>query len=165
MEQDQIARLKAKYATRPPLFSPTDYPTIEANTAATFFVLCDDYSSKGIWVHPVGVHFVNKKQVVCSEIADSGPCFICEKIRAMEKQGIPESKIFRIRGPRKYAMNILLRGEQNPRAFVAPRTVAEVSSRPGKRRSTTKMSTSLSHCHQRLLPLPVLEGRDDPVRR
>jgi hypothetical protein len=40
---------------------------IEEGKPLTFFVLADEYSSKGIWVHPVGVHFINEKQITCSE--------------------------------------------------------------------------------------------------
>jgi hypothetical protein len=126
MEEDPVVtRLKVKYAAMPPLFPQSDYLTIEENKPVTFFVLCDEYSSKGVWVHPVGVHFVNKKQIVCSEVAKAGPCFICEQIREMEKQRVPEPQIFRVRAPEKYAMNVLIKGETRSRVFLAPRTVAE----------------------------------------
>ena len=102
MEEDPVVtRLKAKYATMAPLFRQCDYLTIEENEPVTFFVLCGEYSTKGVWIHPVGVHFVNKKQIVCSEVAEAGPCFICEKIREMEKQGVPEPQIFRVREPQR----------------------------------------------------------------
>lgn len=91
-EDPVLARLKAKYAAMPPLFPQGDYLNIEENKSV-FFVLREQYTTKGVWV---------------------------------QKQGVPESKIFRIRGPRKYAMNILVRGEQNRCVFLAPRTVAEV---------------------------------------
>jgi hypothetical protein len=125
MEEDPlVTRLKAKYATMAPLFRQSDYLTIEENKPVTFFVLSEEYSSKGVWVHPVGVHFVNKKQIVCSEVAEACPCLICEKIREMEKQGVPEPQIFRVRGPEKYAMNVVIKGESRSRVFLAPRTVA-----------------------------------------
>ena len=117
-------QLKLKYAAMPPLFSQSDYLNIEENKPVTFFVLCEQYTSKGtVWFLPVGVHFVSKRQIVCAEVAEADPCFVCEKIREMEKQGVPESEIFRVRGPRKYAMNVLVRGEQSPRVFLAPATV------------------------------------------
>jgi hypothetical protein len=119
-----IDALKAKLAGRPPIIRPSDYLTIEENRTITFFVLCEEYTEKGgVWILPVGVHFVSGKQVPCSEVADAGPCYICEQIREMERQRVPEHKIFPIRGPIKYAMNVLVRGEEVPQVFLAPTTV------------------------------------------
>jgi hypothetical protein len=61
---------------------------IEEGKPLTFFVLADDYSSKGIWVHPVGVHFIKGKRIACSEEEKvPAPCFICERIRDMRAGG------------------------------------------------------------------------------
>jgi hypothetical protein len=70
----------------------------------------------GMWYHPVGVHWVDKKQIVCREIAEAGPCSVCERIREMESQGLPESDIVKIRGPLKFAMSKIRRKsyESNP---------------------------------------------------
>ena len=85
----ETEELKAKYAAMGPLFRPSDFLTTEPNMAATFFVLCEEYSSKGVWVHPCGVHFVNKKQIVCSvQEKDPTACFICERIRELRAKGV-----------------------------------------------------------------------------
>jgi hypothetical protein len=117
--------LKAKYAAVPSLFSGSDYLNVAVGKPVTFYPLCEEYTSKStLWYLPVGVHFVNKRQVVCSQVAGAGPCYVCERIREMEKRGVPESEIFRVRGPAKYAMNVLVKGELSPRVFLAPATVA-----------------------------------------
>jgi hypothetical protein len=96
---------------------------IEEGKPLTFFVLADDYSSKGIWVHPVGVHFIKGTQIACSEEEKvPAPCFTCERIREMRVGG---SEIFPYLGPLKYAMNVLIKGEETPRVFLAPTRVGE----------------------------------------
>jgi hypothetical protein len=118
--------LKRKYAAMPPLlFSGTDYLNIEVGKPVTFFVLCGEYSLKGVWVHPVGVHFVAKKQLPCSEIAKAGACYLCEKIGELRTKGVPEKDLFRFGAPIKYAMNVLVRGELRSRVYIAPATVGE----------------------------------------
>jgi hypothetical protein len=100
--------------------------TIEDNEPVTFFVLFGNFSSSEFGVfHPVGLHYVHKQQIVCREIASAGVCSVCERIREMEKQGIPESQIFPIRGPLKYAMNVLVEGELSPLIFLATKAVGE----------------------------------------
>jgi hypothetical protein len=51
--------------------------------------------------HPVGVHWVDDKRVVCREVAEVGVCEVCERIRSMEKQGYSSNQIFKIKGPKK----------------------------------------------------------------
>jgi hypothetical protein len=79
--------------------------------------------------HPCGIHYVSKRQVVCS--ADSrGDCFICDQICKIE--GADDSSIaflkdwiFRISALTKLAFNVLVKGEERPRVFHAPKTVGE----------------------------------------
>jgi hypothetical protein len=127
MEEDSvIERLKAKYATMGSLFPQSDYLAIEPDKPVIFFVLCGEYSAKGVWVHPCGVHFINKRQIPCSEQEkEPAACFICEKIRELRAKGVAEKDLFRYCAPIKYAMNVLVRGEQSPRVFLAPATVGE----------------------------------------
>jgi hypothetical protein len=130
MEDDKIAALKAKFSKVPDLFPQKGLIKIEEGQPLTFFVLCGDYSSKGVWVHPVGVHYVKGKQIVCSEVYSEEekeplPCFICERIREMRAGGIPENQVFPYLGPRKYAMNVLVVGEETSRVFLAPTQVGE----------------------------------------
>jgi hypothetical protein len=99
--------------------------TITDNLPVTFHVLLGDWSEKCGWLLPCGVHFVDGKQIVCREIAEAGTCSVCERIRRMEREGVPESQIFPIRGPKKYAMNVLVKGEQSPRVYLAVASVGE----------------------------------------
>ena len=59
-----IDMLKARIAGMSKLF-PDKHGmlSIEDNKSVSFFVLVDEYSSKGYWYHPVGVHWDSKKQV------------------------------------------------------------------------------------------------------
>jgi hypothetical protein len=69
-----IAMLKARFAAMPKLFPDKNgMLTIEDNKPVTFYVLIGEFSSKGMWYHPVGVHWVDNKQIVCSEVAAAGP--------------------------------------------------------------------------------------------
>jgi hypothetical protein len=121
-----LAALKARLAKASVMAGRSDsLLTITDYNPVTFHVLLGDWSVKCEWVHPCGVHFVDKKQIVCREIAEAGTCSVCERIRTMERQGVPESQIFPIRGPKKYAMNVLVKGEQSPRVFLAVASVAE----------------------------------------
>ena len=43
----------------------------------------------------------------------------------MERQGLPESYIFKIRGPLKYAVNVVVKAEETPRVFLATQKVGE----------------------------------------
>jgi hypothetical protein len=131
LEKDKIALLKARMTgLSKRLFPQSDHLNIEENKPATFYVLCPEqgeYSSRGVWVYACGVHFIRKaeKQIVCSEIEEAGPCFICEKIREMKARGSKENDIFQFLGSVKYAMNVLVRGEEKPRVFLAPGKVGE----------------------------------------
>jgi hypothetical protein len=121
-----IDMLKAKIAAMPKLF-PDKKGTlaITDNLPVTFFVLLDpdrDFSTKGMWYHPVGVHWQDGKQIVCRELEQAGPCSVCQRIGEMERQGVPETTIFKLRAPMKIAMNILVRGEEVPKVFLAPMT-------------------------------------------
>jgi hypothetical protein len=58
MADDKITALKAKYAKIPNLFPQKGLLKIEEGKPVTFFVLVGDYSTKGVWVHPVGVHYI-----------------------------------------------------------------------------------------------------------
>ncbi len=120
-----IAKLKSKFEGLKIIRERNDFLSIESNKPATFFVLCEEFSSKGYWIHPVGIHFINKRQIVCHEVAEAGSCFICDQIREMETKGKPKSEIFPFRGPKKFAMNVLVKGEEAPRVFLAPKTVGE----------------------------------------
>jgi hypothetical protein len=129
-KMQSISALKARYAGLSAKLFPArgNLLVIEDNKPVTFYVLMNpdrDYSSKGVWVHPVGVHFVEKQQIVCSEVEEAGPCSVCERIRDMESQGFQEAQIFRIRGPKKYAMNVIVKGEEISRIFLATATVGE----------------------------------------
>jgi hypothetical protein len=123
--QMDIALLKSKFEGLKIIRKRNDFLSIELNKPTTFFVLCEEYSSKGYWIHPVGSHFINKRQIVCHEVAEAGSCFICDQIRELETKGTPEREIFPFRGPKKLAMNVLVKGEETPRMFLAPRTVGE----------------------------------------
>jgi hypothetical protein len=61
---------------------------LKGSKPLTFFVLADDYSSKGIWLHPVGVHFIKGKQVACSEKEKvPAPCFYLRTDSRDESRG------------------------------------------------------------------------------
>jgi hypothetical protein len=126
MADDNIAALKAKYAgLSKNLFPQKGLLKIEEGKPLKFFVLCGDYSTKGFWVHPVGVHYIKGKQIVCSEEGKepTTTCYICERIREMRAGGLSENQIFPYLGPEKYAMNVLERGEETPRILLAPTAV------------------------------------------
>jgi hypothetical protein len=113
---------------------PRSLLTITDNNPVTFHVLLGDWSAKYGRIHPCGVHFVDGKQIVCKEIAEAGTCFVCERIRKMKREGVPESQIFPICGPKKYGMNVLVRGEESPRVYLATALVGEEIARTWERR-------------------------------
>lgn len=120
-----LEELKARLAKSSVLASRSNsLLKITDDEPVTFFVLAGDYSSKAGFVHPVGLHYdENRKQIVCREVADAGICKMCERIRSMEKQGMPESQIFPLRGPKKFAMNVLVKGELASQIYFAPDSV------------------------------------------
>jgi hypothetical protein len=122
--EDRIAALKAKYAKIPPIITKKGGIKLEDNKPITFFVLfpeTGEYSKRGIWVRPLGVHFVKGKQIVCSKLEEtSEPCYICERIDELRAQG---KDVFPYLAPEKYAMNVLERGEGTSRVFLAPSAV------------------------------------------
>lgn len=121
-----ISELKRRFAKATVLEGRgTSILKIEDDKPVTFFVLAGNWSEKYGWLLPCGVHFVDGKQIVCREIAEAGTCSVCERIRRMEREGVPESQIFPIRGPKKYAMNVLVKGEQSPRVYLAVASVGE----------------------------------------
>jgi hypothetical protein len=99
---------------------------LEYGKPYSFFVLYGNYSSEGpVWNYPVGIHFikgiVSTARIVCTEVTKGTPCYICEQLAEMRARA---ENTYRFEGPAKYAMNILVRGEEIPRVFVAPATVA-----------------------------------------
>jgi hypothetical protein len=109
------------------------------------------YTSKGLgWVYPIGTHFIGKR-IGCTSIFEPDSCYICEQIRELEEevtalkqktdeiltsdpdethkmfQGVREPKehIKRIRCQQKYAINVLVQGQDMPVIYGAPRSVAE----------------------------------------
>jgi hypothetical protein len=125
-QEDRIETLKRKHAgLHEKLFPKKGLFRIEEGKPETFFVLADEYSSKGLWYHPVGVHYIKGKLIVSAEVAggEVGSCFIFERIREMRAGGSPESEVFPYLAPEKYAMNILVQGEEVPRLWVVPTRV------------------------------------------
>jgi hypothetical protein len=83
---------KADWKARVPSLSswfskPGDSIAIIDNITITFYVLFGNYSSKGVFAHRCGCHFIDHKMTVCSEIEEAGPCQICERIRTMKAAG------------------------------------------------------------------------------
>jgi hypothetical protein len=118
-----IAELKKRMPSSAQLFPKrSDWLVVEEGKPVTFFVLCEQYSSKGVWFHPAAVHFDKKKMTVCSELPEMlGACPVCDRVRAMKAAG---TNSFRIEASVKFAVNVLVRGEETPKVFLAPRTVA-----------------------------------------
>jgi hypothetical protein len=64
-EADRIEALKAKYVgLSEKLFPQKGLLKFEEGKPLSFYVLADEYSSKKIWYHPVGVHFIKGKLIV-----------------------------------------------------------------------------------------------------
>jgi hypothetical protein len=130
MADDKIAALKAKYAKIPPIIIKKGEIKLEDNKPITFFVLVPEtgeYSKRGIWVRPLGVHFIKGRgttaQIVCSKLEEpSEPCYICERISELKAQG---KDVFKYLAPEKYAMNVLEQGEETPRVFLVPTAVGK----------------------------------------
>jgi hypothetical protein len=57
-------------------------------------------------------------------VEEAGPCYVCDRIRELRTKGVPEKDLYKYLGPKKYAMNVLVKGELIPRVFLAPATVA-----------------------------------------
>jgi hypothetical protein len=69
-----IAMLKARFAAMPKLFPDKNgMLTIEDNKPVTFYVLIGEFSSKGMWYHPVGVSLGGQEADRCPEVAAAGP--------------------------------------------------------------------------------------------
>jgi hypothetical protein len=106
----------------------------------------DGYSSKGVWVHPIRAHFLGK-----TNICDPNGCYICEEIKELEanlaalkqetdetirsdpEQGNDmllqvrefEKQIQGISCQETYAINVLVKGQESPVVYEAPKSVAE----------------------------------------
>jgi hypothetical protein len=120
---------KADWKARVPSLSswfskPGDSIAIIDNITITFYVLFGNYSSKGVFAHRCGCHFIDHKMTVCSEIEEAGPCQICERIRTMKAAGAPAADIFRISAPPKFAFNVVIHGEEVPKVLFIPESAA-----------------------------------------
>jgi hypothetical protein len=147
-----IDELKAKYsaiAGKVITSRRDNFFRIESNKPVTFFVLLAEYSSRGVWIHPVATHFLGRRYS-CSNVVEPNSCYVCEQLVALEeeltvmkqeceeKQKISpleaqqlavqiaefEKRIQSARAQEKYAFNILVKGEEIPRIFEAPKSVA-----------------------------------------
>lgn len=87
-----IAVLKARFAAMPELFPDKNgMLTIEDNKPVTFEVLIGEFSSKGMRYHPVGVSLGGQEADRLPGGRRGWACRVCERIREMESQGLPES--------------------------------------------------------------------------
>ena len=147
-----INELKAKYAAisgKVITNRRDNFFKLEANRPATFFVLLSEYSSRGVWIHPIATHFLGRRYS-CSNITEANSCYICEQLLVLEEElaslkaecdekaksnpneaaalGVQinefEKRISSARAQEKYAFNILVKGEEIPRIFEAPKSVA-----------------------------------------
>jgi hypothetical protein len=147
-----IEELKAKYAaiSGKVITSRRDnFFKLEQNKPVTFYVLLSEYSSRGVWIHPIATHFLGRRYS-CSNITEPNSCYICEQLLLLEEELgvlkqeceeksklIPaeaqaltiqinefEKRIQSARAQEKYAFNILVKGEEVPRIFEAPKSVA-----------------------------------------
>jgi hypothetical protein len=101
---------------------------------------------RGVWVHPIRTHFFGK-----TNICDPNSCYICEQIKELEanlaalkqetdeaissdpEQGNDmvlqvrefEKQILGISCRETYAINVLVKGQESPVAYEAPKSVAE----------------------------------------
>lgn len=128
---------------------------IEENKPVTFFVLLNEhgYSTRGIWCHPIATHFIGKR-IGCTNVdsLSDNTCYVCEQIALLEenlqdlkqeadaalKDELPEGEILlvqaqnmektiqQIRSQQKWALNILVKGEEVPRILEAPKSVMDV---------------------------------------
>lgn len=147
-----INELKAKYAQvagKVITNRRDNFFRVESNKPVTFFVLLSEYSSRGVWIHPVATHFLGRRYS-CSNVVEPNSCYICEQLAAMEEELVAmkheceevqkteplqaqqravqitefEKRIQSARAQEKYAFNILVKGEETPRIFEAPKSVA-----------------------------------------
>jgi hypothetical protein len=147
-----IDELKAKYAaiSGKVITSRRDnFFKLESNRPVTFFVLLGEFSSRGVWIHPIATHFLGRRYS-CSNITEPNSCYICEQLILLEEELASlkaeceekqksnpheaaslviqinefEKRIQSARAQEKYAFNILVKGEEIPRIFEAPKSVA-----------------------------------------
>jgi hypothetical protein len=147
-----IEELKQKYAaiSGKVITSRRDnFFKLESNKPVTFYILLSEYSSRGVWIHPIATHFLGRRYG-CSNITDPNSCYICEQLLLLEEelavlkgeceekqktnpheaQALAvqitefEKRIQSARAQEKYAFNILVKGEEIPRIFEAPKSVA-----------------------------------------
>jgi hypothetical protein len=121
-----ITNLKYNFPSIPKSLSDKNgMLTIVDKKPVTFYVLIGEFSSKGMWYHPVGVSLGGQEADRLLGGCRGWACRVCERIREMERQGLAESYIFKIRGPLKYAVNVVVKAEETPRVFLATQKVGE----------------------------------------
>jgi gp32 DNA binding protein like len=159
-----VEELKAAYVSLPSkvIKGRSDhFLRIEENKPTTLFILvggsdsfpdtaADGYSSKGIWVHPIGTHFLGRR-IGCTNLSNPNSCFICEQVRELEAKFTAlkqdrdevtksdpdegnkmllqvqecEKQLQSIRCQERYAINVLVKGQDIPVVYEAPKSVAE----------------------------------------
>lgn len=162
-----VEELKQAYAKLPGKLIPDRrdaFFKIEENKPVTLFVLAggcesfpdikpEGYSSRGVWVHPIGTHFLSGKRTLCTDVTDPNSCFICEQLRTLEEnlEGFKEEaarllkedetseeassilkrveeqeeELKKIRRQDRFVMNVLVKGKEVPTIYEAPKTVAD----------------------------------------
>ena len=104
-------------------------------------------------------HWVDKKQIVCPEVAEAGPVESASEFARWRAKDCRNLYIFKIRGPLKYAVDVAVKAEETPRVFLASQKVGEENHRglAGMLEQNVKF---FDPCLRRLLLLPGGSGKE-----
>jgi hypothetical protein len=130
---------------------PTTFFVLTGGANSFPEIVTGGYSSKGLgWVHPIDTHFLNKR-IVCTKISGPTGCFICDRLKGLEedlaafKQDTDEvtrtdpdkgnkmllqaqdyeKQMQDIGCHQKYAINILVKGQDVPVTYEADKSLAK----------------------------------------
>jgi len=142
-----IEELKARVSKSKVGASGGSFLKVEKNKPQTVYVLDGCYQPDELFYKFIATHFLNKKRILCGAHEEGKTCYICEQITVQReelakiqndyeeiKRNSDDDEVEKIReqikstevtldkleAQRKYAFNVLVKGEETARIYEAP---------------------------------------------